>query len=693
MALVWKNLFSESDDIAYIQKSLPNSVLPVGPEAVLSFFGDGQDETILLGKFVLSESDETWKYNKITNAYVGAWAIAKNLSDSRTGELRIRCLKSTYNPDTVTWANAPQLEKPWSTSLDYVVVSNTSRYYYENLPDRQFINDITLSYFAKQVVKNGFALFNYFDTYVTQSAIEVQTGNGELSPGRQSISPGMGIQIDDEVIVTSKITATGKTSGYYSNKIAQTFSWFFDKYGSYYCIGDWTQVSAVFHWRSGTSGSWNDIPISGATQSVTIPANTFPIGTIQWYVSGVDNVGTASDSEIYTITTADSPMVATPLAPIGTVEDGSGDIVFSWQEANDTGTTPTGADLQYSQDGSTWTAFGHVDGAVTTYTAPGGTLPAGAVMWRVRAYNTDGVAGAWSEAVSFVSVAAPPAPTVSAAAVPFTTVTWQSSGQQAYRITVDGVVYGPFFGTDKNYALKDYLRDGDHTISVEIQGIYGLWSQPGAITITVANSPGDGITLTGSFDRDAALRWETESATMDFLVYRDGKQIGATATNSFSDRFVLGSHSYQVINRLANGNYTASNVVTGVMRSCTTAIAPFNGGSWQELNLSENSYSEQRFSWTKVSSLRHVTGAVYPVLEISEYENAAGSYDVSFPDVESANAFLALRGQIVILKSRGGNVVIGALTQIEKANKDFYISFAFTIQRIDWEDYVDAQNS
>lgn len=622
---------------------------------------------------------ERWKYNKL----VGASILVPRVNEGGVGDsdfVSVAVSDSTPNLYSINWYDAESIQR---TAVGYNVGSNSFRIP-RYKPGGGEYTDTEASAVAKMLVNAGtFFIYPYRDGH----RFPIYLKYYDVDRMRLEVF------VDSDVTITSKPFGYDKKSGYVNPRQAQTFSWTLDKDGEYSCAGDWTQESAVFHWRSGTSGSWNDIPISGATQSVTIPANTFPIGTIQWYVSGVDNVGTASDSEIYTITTADSPMVATPLAPIGTVEDGSGDIVFYWQEANDTGTTPTGADLQYSQDGSTWTALGHVDGAVTTYTAPGGTLPAGAVMWRVRAYNTDGVAGAWSEAVSFVSVAAPPAPTVSAAAVPFTTVTWQSSGQQAYRITVDGVVYGPFFGTDKNYALKDYLRDGDHTISVEIQGIYGLWSQPGAITITVANSPGDGITLTGSFDRDAALRWETESATMDFLVYRDGKQIGATVTNSFSDRFVLGSHSYQVINRLANGNYTASNVVTGVMRSCTTAIAPFNGGSWQELNLSENSYSEQRFSWTKVSSLRHVTGAVYPVLEISEYENAAGSYDVSFPDVESANAFLSLRGQIVILKSRGGNVVIGALTQIEKANKDFFISFAFTIQRIDWEDYVDAQNS
>lgn len=484
-----------------------------------------------------------------------------------------------------------------------------------------------------------------------------------------------------------------KTSGYYSGNVARTFSWKFEKVGPYSCYGDWTQASAVFHWRNGTSGAWNDIPATGSTQSVTIPANTFPLSnTLQWYVSAVDNVGTASDSPVYTISTADSLATASPIAPIGTVEDGSDDIVFTWQENNDTGTTPTGADLQYSQDGTTWTALAHVDGAATSYTVPGDSLPPGTVLWQVRAYNADGVAGNWSEAASFVSVTAPPAPTVAATAVPFSAVSWQATGQQAFRITVDSTVYGPYFGTFKTWTVPDFLAGGEHTITVEVQGVYGLWSQPGSASFTVQNQPGDAVTLSGEFERDGVLSWVTASQTADFLIYRDGVQIGHTSAPSFIDRIALGEHSYQVINRLPDGNYTASNIVTGTMLSCVAAIAPLTGGSWIELTLSENSNREESFVWTQAVSMRHFAGAEYPVAEQSPFADLSGSYDVSFADLPSAKAFEALRGQAVILKSRGGNVMIGILSTLSKRMTEFYIAFTFSLQRMHWRDFIDADD-
>lgn len=500
------------------------------------------------------------------------------------------------------------------------------------------------------------------------------------------------VKLDTAVTITSKPAGTSKTAGYVSPYADQTFAWALGPSGEYYCLGDWTQVSAVFYWRQGDSGSWTEIPISGDTQSVTIPAGTFSAGNVQWYVETTDDQGTTADSEVYTITTADSLATASPIAPIGTVEDGSDDIVFTWQESNDTGTTPTGADLQFSQDGATWTAQAHVDGAATSYTVPGGTLPPGTVLWQVRAYNADGVAGNWSEAASFVSVTAPPAPIVAATAVPFSTVTWQSTGQQAYRITVDGTVYGPYFGTAKTWTAPDYLPDGEHTITVEVQGVYGLWSQPGSASFTVQNQPGDAVTLSGEFERDGVLSWLTASQTADFLIYRDGVQIGHTSAPAFTDRFALGEHSYQVINRLPDGNYTASNIVTGTMLSCVAAIAPLSGGDWLELTLSENSNREEAFIWTQTVSMRHFAGAEYPVAEQSPFADLSGSYDVSFRDLPSAKTFEALRGQAVILKSRGGNVMIGILSTLSKRMTEFYIAFTFTLQRMHWRDFIDADS-
>ena len=47
-----------------------------------------------------------------------------------------------------------------------------------------------------------------------------------------------------------------------------------------------------------------------------------------------------------------------------------------------------------------------------------------------------------------------------------------------------------------------------------------------------------------------------------------------------------------------------------------------------------------------------------------------------------------LKGQTVVIKSRKENVIVGALTSLNKRVLKFYTAYTFTIQAIEWEDFV-----
>lgn len=517
---------------------------------------------------------------------------------------------------------------------------------------------------------------------------------------RLSVSspPVLVVEYDDALSVDSMV-CLNKRGGYINPHIDQTFSWTYEDWDlvtGYHTFGPIEQASAVFKWRESGAQTWNTIPINSSVQSVTVPAETLTVAQVmEWTVEGTDSEGHTSTALLpdffYTI---DGQMNSYIEHPAGVVVNNTEPLTFRWRAANSTGATPTGADLEYRTSGGAWTSLATISGADSTYTVPAGTFTAGAIYWRVRSYNADGVAGNWSPEGAFVYYAAPEVQGVSATPVPFSTISWQADDQQTYEIFTDGKSVGVFFGDAKTHELRDALFIGPHTVGVRVQNSFSLWSEIATYSFTVSNTPGDAVTLTARFGIDAQLEWTTDSEEPVFRVYRDGICIGITDNLYFTDRYALGEHEYMVRNVLPGGYYTESSRVTGIMKSCTTIIASLDPVSaWMELRLTANDPDEQIFGYQRTASLRHFTGATFPVLELSKFEDVSASYNVAFHKIEDAQAFNALFGRPVIIKSRGGKVMIGALIQLQERVGDFFISYSFTIQRIEWEDFVDDQNS
>ena len=129
------------------------------------------------------------------------------------------------------------------------------------------------------------------------------------------------------------------------------------------------------------------------------------------------------------------------------------------------------------------------------------------------------------------------------------------------------------------------------------------------------------------------------------------------------------------------------------METRESVIAAVDGGEWVRIHLSENSNNTENFGWSKTSVLQHITAAAYPILEMSVNEDLSGSYTCSFADIESEMAFIRLRGNVVVLKSRRGHIVIGGFTGYNLVVPEFYATYSFTLQQVDWEDFVDDTDS
>lgn len=505
----------------------------------------------------------------------------------------------------------------------------------------------------------------------------------------------------------SQITVQNSpTSGYVNPRNAVTFSWYFA-----YTNGNYPQQSAKLYWRVAGASSWNEVAASGTTQSLTIPAypatGSFPIAsTIEWYVYGVDSSGSASQTPVYSFTTAAATAYATVNSPDGSVEDGSAPITFRWTLTSADGLQMSQVDLWWklpSEPSNSWHIIVESSDPISEYTVPANYFNAGEVEWLVHAYNIDGTRGPDSQS-SFICVAAPnPVLGLVATPVPITTISWQSTEQEAYEITIDGEVVAKAFGVGVySWKATEPLPDGEHIISVRIQGVYGLWSQPATTSIFVTNEPElTNLRLTGKFCLDASLRVyfageegeepaeDPAELPADIQWYRDGKRIAwTTGTDVFSDRFVLGQHTWYAEVWHDSGYYSRTNPVSGRMDTDRSMIALASGGEWIDIGLSDKSNGEQNFTWSRNSVSLHILGATYPIVEVSPFEDISGRYDIAFADKDAAKAFENLKGKRVILKSRRENVIVGVLTQLSKRETLFYTAFSFALQQIHWEDFV-----
>lgn len=486
------------------------------------------------------------------------------------------------------------------------------------------------------------------------------------------------------------------TSGYADPRLAITFSWYFTD-----GISAYDQRSAALKWRVSGATVWNTITASGTEGSVTVAANTFPTQSIiEWMLTGIDRGGTTSETDVFSFSTTASTAYAICNYPVGRTEDGSKEITFRWSVRNADGTLPSRIVVKWkksSETASSWRTLLDAQEPQMSVTVPADTFPAGGIDWQVVAYNRDDVAGPASLA-SFVCVTAPDAPSgLTATAAPRTVISWQASGQEAYEVEIDGETVKTGYGPSVMlYLQEEPLPDGVHLIRVRIQGEAGRWSNWAETTVSITNVPKGSLSLRGRFRIDGDLSWTyTGAAEPEVIaIYRDGVWIGrATGKTAFRDRVVLGKHTYRVEYWFPDGNYTRSNDLSGSMESEMLRIAALDGGEWMGLRLSTVSERQQTFNWSQRQAFHNVTGSKWPVLETAPYETLSVRYECAFKDPKCAAQFEQLRGRMVILKSKGGNVLIGGLTNMGKTVTEFYIAFEFAVSQNQWEDFInDDQN-
>lgn len=513
-----------------------------------------------------------------------------------------------------------------------------------------------------------------------------------VGTSRYSSPPQLLIMFDDSN-VQPKLTTPAPASGVRLNKAsAITFSTSLVQ-SSAFTFKNLTAVSGTFEYRlkGASSITTAAATISSTTISYTAPANTFAAGEYEYRFSVTDNLGQTASTRWSSFDTRDTVPTATADEPSGNLLDGDQPINFRWTHINESGSAQTKAELQKSADGSTWTALTTVTGSANEYSAPAGTFASGTWFWRVRTYNLDNAAGAWSDAASFVTVSAPSTPKVIVQASPRPLITWQTNEQSAYQIQLDTAVGTTDYGSGKSWRSPIYLDDGLHVARVRVQNSYGVWSEWGSATFTVSHTAGGAVVLTVDADHRAELSWSYAGSWTEFVVYRDGVAIAKTTDYSYTDDYSVGTVRYQVRACASDGtyNYSLSNEITVSVMPETVMLSALGSGKWLFLRLSTAQHRTNTIKASRTLSLTHLSGRKFPEAELTEFCDRSISVSYATDDEAEKAALEALMGSPVCLKTPGGKMVIGILDTLSETESMFYSSYSFAVSQMHYPEEVD----
>lgn len=426
--------------------------------------------------------------------------------------------------------------------------------------------------------------------------------------------------------------------------------------------------TTTFRWRVHGSTTEHTLAVTG--QSVTVPANTFPAqSTIEWRVECTTEHGQSAVGEWQTVTTADkAPLAPTGLSPQNVFLHNDEDNVFSWTHNSSTGTAQTRAELQWSADGSAWSALASVSGSADRVTVPANTLTAGQKLWRVRTYNADNAAGEWSESAMIVLMGAPSTPAILAlTAAPRAYVKWSSADQLGWRVTfsdANGTLFdsGEQFGAAREYRAEGFLADGPAHYSVAVANEYG-WSVTEG-DFTVENAGSGAIALTAQeIGGEAVLRWSASGAFDNLYVLRGGVPIAkVTGLTEYRDRAACGYEVYEILGTVG-ANYTVSNEAEISVRVETMSIFDVDGGETVQLRLKRGEMPIIARSEASDVSYYHFAGQRLPTAYTDGTATGALSITVTLRR-GNANELERFAGKLCCIRDKTGWRSYGILERI-----------------------------
>lgn len=450
-----------------------------------------------------------------------------------------------------------------------------------------------------------------------------------------------------------------------------TFSWSIAASES--VIGSLSHASAYIEWRVTGSGQSNivNVPVLSANANFQLPANTFTSNNVQYRVSATSNGGYTAVSEWVDLVTDDLVSGAIGVSPNGVAEDVTG-VQFSWQHVIQTGTPPTGFNIQYStNNGSSWIELVTGTGSTTTWRSAHNQIPSGNIVWRVRTQNSTGNWGTFSEPVSAIVRVSPDTPILTSyPGVPKPTFVWnapEQAGFQLQLLTPSGAVFydsEEIYSVSRNFTYPGYLNDGSYVVRVRVITTLGVWSAWGQANLNVRNvSPGTiALTTRVTCKNTVYLSWSANATFSGFYVLRNDEPVAylpSTAT-SYEDCNANLKNTYMV-RGIVNPNYSDSNKSTDTICVEDAQISLVNSSDIQHLRKRIGARPLHQEGNSVSVAYQHYEGRVLPVAYRSIQKSITHEFEFSFKCGESYDKLISFNNQLVVYKDCLGTLVVGNL--------------------------------
>ena len=405
---------------------------------------------------------------------------------------------------------------------------------------------------------NGYIVSNESNKFYVRISLEAYNWNGGVSSlATDQTFIFSGTKIATEVGTDIPFTARSSFGGGYQNPnddLKVQVSAAYNSQG----IKQYVLASAVLHYKKKNSSNYTDVNILG--NEITLPAGTFENGTeYDVYLTANATSGATANTAVVTLTTIDAIGTVTGVSPSNDIT--YGEVNFQWNYSVSTGANQYAYDLQISSNnGVTWeTIFNHVISSDTS--AVYGQSAVGATLWRVRGYNQNDVASAWSEPLYYLNNVSPEAPSITAVnGSGRQTVSWSAEQQIAYEVKVlnssgeEVYTTGEVYSTGKTALINEYLDDGTYTFAVRIAAGFGKWSEWSEIEKTISASLADPQFTVVPYQNSIVISISQNAAYDHVYILKNGIPI-AKAAETYTDYYVNGDTTYKVIGVGSDDSY------------------------------------------------------------------------------------------------------------------------------------------